>query len=87
MKWSDIPTRDQPFRNIIIESMNDCIIFISGYGDTTSTLVGQVSSEDVPYVCIADLPDNPRVRSEFLFPPIIGQLSHTMKLFSLIFIF
>lgn len=61
--------------------MNDCIIFISGYGDTTSTLVGQVSSEDVPYVCIADLPDNPRVRSEFLFPPIIGQLCHTMKLF------
>uniref|UniRef100_K1QG20 Ig-like domain-containing protein n=1 Tax=Magallana gigas TaxID=29159 RepID=K1QG20_MAGGI len=51
---------------------NERVTRQNGYGDTTSTLVGQVSSEDVPYVCIADLPDNPRVRSEFLFPPIIG---------------
>lgn len=57
--------------------------FFSGYGDSTSTLVGQVSSEDVPYVCTADLPDNPRVRSEFLFPPLIGQLCHTKTLFFL----
>lgn len=45
----------------------------SGYGDSSSTLVGQVSSEDIPYVCIADLPDNPGVRTEFLFPSLIGQ--------------
>lgn len=62
--------------------------FFSGYGDSTSTLVGQVSSEDVPYVCTADLPDNPRVRSEFLFPPLIGQLCHTKTLFfTFIFVF
>ncbi|XP_048763191.2 kin of IRRE-like protein 1 [Ostrea edulis] len=47
----------------------------NGYGDSSSTLVGQVSSEDIPYVCIADLPDNPGVRTEFLFPSLIGAVN------------
>ncbi|XP_061175561.1 kin of IRRE-like protein 1 [Saccostrea echinata] len=60
---------------------NDKTTRENGYGDSSSTLIGQVSSEDVPYVCIADLPDNPSVRSEFLFPPlIVSQSKENMKL-------
>nr|XP_022312900.1 kin of IRRE-like protein 1 [Crassostrea virginica] len=57
----------------------------NGYGDSFSTLVGQVSSADVPYVCVADLPDNPGVRTEFLFPPMIGSASSFSISFSMAF--
>ncbi|KAK3092002.1 hypothetical protein FSP39_024379, partial [Pinctada imbricata] len=58
----------------------------NGYGDTVSTIGSVAVSEDVPFRCVADLPDHEAVRTEFLFPPVISTFSFT-RIIAIIFIY
>jgi hypothetical protein len=35
-------------------------------------LLFEVTSSEIPYRCVADLPGQNNVRTEFIFPPITG---------------